>query len=99
MTAIHIEREHTLGLQAARQVARQWAEKAQAKFGLEWRCEEGAAHDLVHFSGNGLRGTLAVTERLFGIDAQLGFLAAAFKDKIAAEIVKNLDQLIGDRPA
>ena len=37
----------------------------------------------------------------FELDAQLGFLLGAFKDRIEAEIVKNLDALLaqGKKPA
>jgi hypothetical protein len=40
---IQIDRPHTLGLPTARQHARLWADKAQAKFGVECRYEEGAS--------------------------------------------------------
>ena len=94
MADIHIDRQHTLGLQAARQIAIQWAEQAEAQFGMECTYEEGTTSDLLSFSRTGVHGTLAVTKDGFELAAKLGFLLGAFKEKIEAEIVKNLDALI-----
>ena len=38
--------------------------------------------------------TLRVTADHFELDALLGFLLGAFKDRIESEIVKNLDELL-----
>ena len=94
MADIHIEREHAAGLQEARKIAFKWAEQAEAQFGMACAYEEGPASDLLRFSRSGVEGTLAVTKNNFEVDVTLGFLAAVFKDKIEAEIVKNLDTLI-----
>lgn len=94
MANIHIEREHALGLDEARRIALQWAEKAESEFGLKWTHTQGPTGDLVNFSRSGVSGTLAVTDTGFAIDARLGFLAGVFKDRIEAEIVKNLDALM-----
>ncbi len=99
MADIHIEREHALGLHEARKVAFQWAEQAEAEFGMECTYEEGKTSDLVSFSRIGVHGTLAVTKDGFEIAAKLGFLLGAFRDRIEAEIVKNLDTLIAQEPA
>ena len=99
MADIHIEREHTLGLQAARKIAFQWAEQAEAKFDMECTYEEGTTSDLVNFSRSGVQGTLEVTKNGFRLAAKLGFLLGVFKDRIEAEIVKNLDALIEKKAA
>ena len=99
MADIHIDREHTLGLQAARQIAVKWAAQAEAQFGMECRYQEGDASDLLSFSRSGVRGTLSVTKDGFVLAAKLGFLLGAFKEKIQAEIVKNLDTLIASKAA
>lgn len=99
MADIHLEREHALGLQEARRIAVQWAKQVEVEFGMECTYEKGHAGDLVSFSRSGVHGTLAVTKNNFEIDARLGFLAGAFKDRIEAEIVKHLDALITARPA
>ena len=99
MADIHIERKHALGLHEARKIAFKWAEQAEAEFGMECTYEEGKTSDLVSFSRTGVQGTLAVTKNGFQLAAKLGFLLGAFKDRIEAEIVKNLDTLIAQEPA
>ncbi len=94
MSDIHIHRTHTLGLPAARKLAFQWAEQAEQDFDMECTYEEGKTEDLVSFTRSGVSGTLNVTKDQFELNAKLGFLLGAFKGKIEAEIVKNLDALL-----
>ena len=94
MPDIHIHREHQLGLHKARKIAFSWAEKAEEKFDMQCSYEEGATVDEVSFKRSGVTGTLTVTHVNFTLQAKLGFLLGAFKDKIEGEIVKNLDALI-----
>jgi putative polyhydroxyalkanoate system protein len=91
---IHIEREHALGLPKARQLAFQWAEQSEKKLDMECTYEEGKTSDLVSFTRSGVNGELRVTKDRFELHARLGFLLGAFKDRIEAEIVKNLDALL-----
>ena len=99
MADIHIEREHALGLPEARKIAFKWAEQAEKKFDMECTYEEGTTNDCLSFSRSGVRGTLSVTANDFELSAQLGFLVGMFKEKIEAEIVKNLDTLIDKKTA
>lgn len=100
MADIHIEREHSLGLAAARKIAWQWAEQAENEFDMSCTYEEGKKADEVQFTRSGVNGCLQVTENRFVLDAKLGFLLGAFKERIEAEIVKNLDTLLaGKKPA
>lgn len=94
MADLHILREHHLGMAAARKIAFTWAEQVEAEFGMECTYEEGKARDVVQFTRSGVNGSLVVTKEHFELDAKLGFLLGAFKDKIEAEIVKNLDTLL-----
>ena len=94
MADIHIEKNHTLGLAEARKAALQWAEQAEKKFDMRCIYEEGSTFDKVSFTRSGASGTLKVSEEKFELDAKLGFLLSAFKDKIEADIVKNLDLLL-----
>jgi putative polyhydroxyalkanoate system protein len=98
MADIQIQRDHTLGLAQARKIAFKWAEQAEEKFDMECTYEEGKDQDLVTFTRSGVNGTLAVTKDSFELNAKLGFLLGAFKDKIETEIVKNLDALIAQKP-
>jgi len=91
---ILIERQHTLGLPVARQHARTWADKASAKFGVQCRYEEGEKLDVLHFAGNGMEGQLHVSDQLLKLEAQLGFLAAMFQEKIEAKLNAQFDAMV-----
>jgi putative polyhydroxyalkanoate system protein len=92
-------RQHTLGLAKARKIAFQWAEQVEKDFGMACSYEEGHAADLVRFTRSGVNGELHVTKDRFALDARLGFLLGAFKDRIEAEIVNMLDTLLPHAPA
>ena len=97
MPDIHITREHELGLPAARKLAFRWAEEAGERLGMECVYEEGKTSDLVSFTRSGVNGELKVTKDRFELDARLGLLLGAFKDRIETEIVKNLDKLLATK--
>lgn len=99
MADLHILREHTLGLHAARKIAFQWAEHVEEEFGMSCTYEEGKTVDEVCFVRSGVDGTLTVTKDKFELNAKLGFLIGAFKGRIESEIVKNLDDLLKTEPA
>ena len=98
MADIHIEREHGMSFAEARKAAFKWAEQAEEKFDMACTYEEGKALDEVSFTRSGVSGTLTVTKDRFELQAKLGFLLGAFKEKIEGEIVKNLDALIAKSP-
>ena len=81
----------------ARKLAFRWAEVAEKKLEMECTYEEGKHSDTVSFKRPGASGTLKVTKDHFELDAKLGLLLGVFKNKIEAEIVKNLDQLLGEK--
>jgi putative polyhydroxyalkanoate system protein len=99
MADIHLTREHDLGLAEARKIAFKWAEQVEEKFDMECTYEEGKTKDKVSFIRSGVDGTLVVSKDSFVLDAKLGFLLGAFKDKIEGEITKNLDALLKKKPA
>lgn len=99
MADIQIEREHALALHEARKIAFTWAEQAEEKFDMACTYEEGEQRDQISFARSGVNGTLTVTADRFELNARLGFLLSAFKEKIEAEVEKNLDQLLADNPA
>ena len=94
---IHIAREHALGLPRGAQAGLPWAEVAEEKLDMECTYEEGKTADLVSFTRPGANGELKVTKDRFELDARLGFLLGAFKDRIEGEIVKNLDVLLAQK--
>jgi putative polyhydroxyalkanoate system protein len=81
-------------MEQARKIAFAWAEQVEQEFGMDCVYEEDEAMDTVNFTRSGVVGTLVVTGSKFELDARLGFLLGAFKDRIESEIVKNLDQLL-----
>lgn len=94
MADLHILRKHALGFAKARRIAFDWAEQVEKEFGLECTYEEGKSADLVRFTRSGVQGELQVTRDKFELQAKLGFLLGAFKQRIEAEIVKMLDTLL-----
>lgn len=94
MADIHIERDHQLGMGGARKLAWRWAEQAENDFDMSCTYEEGDDCDEVQFTRSGVSGTLKVSADKFELDARLGFLLGAFKDRIEGEIVRNLDELL-----
>jgi len=96
MADIHIERQHGMGLAQARKTAFKWVEQAEEKFDMACTYQEGSTLDEVSFKRSGVTGTLTVSKDAFVLQAKLGFLLGAFKDKIEGEIVKNLDALIAN---
>jgi len=102
MADLRIHRNHHLGLAKARQTAWKWAEAAEEKFGMECTVIEGETSDTVEFTRAGVEGTLIVTADAFELDAKLGFLLGAFRQRIESEIEENLDALLqaeGRKPA
>lgn len=97
MADIHIERDHQLGLAGARKLAWRWAEQAENEFDMSCTYEEGDDCDEVQFTRSGVSGTLKVSAERFELDARLGFLLGAFKERIEGEIVKNLDDLLAKK--
>lgn len=97
MHEIHISRDHSLGLAQARKLAFRWAESAEENLGMECTYEEGKAEDVVSFTRAGANGELKVTKNRFELDARLGFLLGAFRERIESEIVKNLDLLLAHK--
>ena len=98
MPDITIHRDHALGLDRARKLARAWAEQVEQKFEMECTVAEGAAGDTVEFKRTGVSGTLVVAADHVDLTAKLGFLLGAFAKTIEAEIVKNLDAMLAGAP-
>lgn len=94
MPNLHIAREHTLGLDGARRIAQEWARQAETDFDMTCSFEESPDGDRVHFSRTGAKGVLTVRAQSFELDAQLGFLLGAFKERIEGEIGRKLDDLL-----
>ncbi len=100
MSEILIQRAHTLGMAKARAVAAQWQKEAEADWGMDCTYvanetnEAGEAQDRLNFERAGASGYLCVTASQLTMKLELGFLMAAFKDKIEEKITNNLDKLL-----
>lgn len=66
---------------------------------MDCRYEDGEVADTVHFARTGVQGTLRVDAQCFALEATLGFLLGSYKDRIEAEVVKNLDALLASQAA
>ena len=83
MPDIHIHRQHTLGLARARQIAWQWAEEVEAKFGMDCTVLEGETSDTVEFSAQRRQRRRWWWPPIISIwSAKLGFLLGAFSKTI-----------------
>ena len=91
MAELHIVREHTLGMEAARQLALEWAQEMETEFRMRCTYQEGPLQDVVTFEGTGAKGMLEVNATNFDLKVKLGFMLGNFKDKIEAVIRKKLD--------
>ncbi len=94
MPDIQIERNHTLGIAGAREVARQWVHQVEQDYGLDCTYTEGTDCDVAEFSRAGIDGTVEVTADTFRLEATLGFLFSSFSDQIEQKIARNLDALL-----
>jgi len=52
----------------------------------------------LHFDRVGLTGTLHLAAKEIMLDVQLGFLLGAFRESIAAEIERTLDEELAAKP-
>lgn len=94
MSEVHYERSHTLGLEKARQLARDWVGEAAHKLGLSCQHQEGAEQDTITFERMGVHGVMKVSATEFDLKVKLGMMMAAFKPIVEAEIAKNLGRII-----
>ena len=94
MAQLHMVREHTLGLAAARKVAQAWAREVEDEFDMRCTVEAGRAGEVVRFERSGVSGTLQVSAQRFELDAKLGLVLGAFRGRIEAEITRHLDEML-----
>jgi putative polyhydroxyalkanoate system protein len=88
MADIELQRDHALGLKKAKAAAQKVADEMAESFDMESEWEG----NVLHFSRSGVTGQMTVTKTSVEMNAKLGFLLAAFKSKIEAQIEKNFDK-------
>jgi putative polyhydroxyalkanoate system protein len=94
MPALHIHRDHALGLERARALSRQWVDKARSRFELDCTVSEAADGDTIEFSRSGISGRFLVAADHFDLTAKLGLLLGPLGRKIEGEIASQLDALL-----
>lgn len=86
-------------MEAAREMAQQWAEQAENKYDMDCTYEKGALQDTLCFARAGIKGTLDVLPGALDFHAQLGFLVSAFKERIQTELEQQLDAMLASSDA
>lgn len=94
MSDIKMQHAHTLGLDKARELAKEWVNGAAKQLGLNCQHVEGAEQDTITFERMGINGLMTVTGTSFDLNIKIGMVMAAFKPIIEAEINKNLSRII-----
>ena len=94
MPEVKIERQHTLGLKAARAAAARWVKEAESEWGMQCRTEKGADQDVIHFERSGASGCLTVGGERFDLQLKLGFMLGPLAGRIEQQIRKSLDDLL-----
>jgi putative polyhydroxyalkanoate system protein len=90
MSKITIHRPHHLSHKKAKEVAESLALDLQEKFSLRYAW----VGDHLEFNRPGVTGRLRVGPGELEMHVELGFLLAAFRQKIEAEIHRELDELL-----
>ena len=86
MSRIHIERPHSLGLDAARAKAEKLAERLAKEH--EWQGDE------LTFKRSGVDGRIAVGADKVAVDVKLGLMLSAMSGLLKGEIEKALDKAL-----
>ena len=95
MAEIHIYRPHTLGPEAARQLARDWQAQAEQDWGLQCTAQTLEGRQQIAFERPGLQGRLQVSGEAFELRLTLGFLLSAYRARIETELQQRLDDRLG----
>ena len=94
MPELQIERQHTLGLKAARAAAARWTKEAESEWGMQCHTETGARQDAIYFERSGATGCLTVSGDRFELQLKLGFMLGPLAGRIEQQICKSLDALL-----
>lgn len=95
MARLHILRSHSLNGPAARALVQTWVAGGTSRWGLTCEHTVAEGQECITFAGPGLRGQLWVRPDAFELEAQLGILLSAYRERIETEIQRQLDQALG----
>jgi putative polyhydroxyalkanoate system protein len=102
MSEIIVRREHTLGLDSARRIARIWTNNVTQKLDISCKNIAGEKSDRVEFSRAGVKGYMEVAADYIEIRATLGVLFSPFAKQAQEELGRRLEGSIAyerNRPA
>lgn len=88
MADIQARKSHSLSLDEAKKLAQKLADELERDFQLSSQWEGNT----LRFTRSGVKGQLEVTPKEVALEISLGFMLKAFKSKIQAEVLKNLDK-------
>jgi putative polyhydroxyalkanoate system protein len=91
MSSIALQREHGLGQEGALDVARRLAQELESGYGM--RCEWQG--DVLRFERTGVSGEMTVSPDRIELNAELGFLLSAFKERIEDQLNRNFETYFG----
>lgn len=94
MASINIHRTHRLSHERVVAAVNAVAEQLKDEYAVrsQWR------GSTLHFERVGLTGTMHLAAKELKLDVQLGFLLSAFRDGIAREIERTLDEELVANP-
>jgi len=88
MSKIHITRNHTLGLDAARVEVDRIAQRVREDFGADYAWDG----DTLRFSRSGVSGHISITADSLELIIKLGLLLSAMQGQIERKLVTKIDQ-------
>ena len=88
MSKIHITRNHTLGLDAARVEVDRIAQRVREDFGADYAWDG----DTLRFSRSGVSGHISITADSLELIIKLGLLLSAMQGQIERQLVTKIDQ-------
>jgi putative polyhydroxyalkanoate system protein len=94
VSSISIRRAHALSHERAVKAVNAMAERLSEEYAVKSRWQDST----LHFDRVGLTGTLHLAAKEISLNVQLGFLLGAFREKIAKEIERTLDEELAAKP-
>lgn len=88
MSKIVVEREHSLGLEVAREQAQELAERLAKQYDVSYHWEG----DSLRFRRTGAEGSIVVDDNKVRVNLKLGLLLSALGGTIKREIEEALDK-------
>jgi len=92
VASIHLERNHTLGIDAAKERVETLARHLEQKLAIDHKWQG----DTLHFSRSGASGSIGVGADRVVLDVKLGLALGLMKGTIEETIHQEMDRALGD---